>query len=222
MGNKKLRVNINGNIKYMTITDKVIRYYAIAVTVLAAILLATQCAGDDETIVVAEKSGTFAPITNPTPLPAPPPIVKYIKGQTITVPAKMNQELYEFYMESVNRELAAKDTIAQLRETVKQAELYAKAIETNTYQNKFENGKISITIDSETQGTLLSIKPTWTIKADSIKRKSLRSVYLGGEIGTNKAAKANIMYQSGRFIYSGSYDADKTIWAGVNIRAFGF
>ena len=75
----------------------------------------------------------------------------------------------------------------------KPLQLYAKAVEINTYEETFKNGDIEITINARTTGTLDYLKPDWKIperkeKVDVIlppEKKVVFSAYLGAQLYSN-------------------------------------
>jgi len=182
-----------------------------------------------EAIVTPEKKGKFAPVTNIPNLPAPKPIVKYIQGKPFEVPAKYNQDLYLTLMDVVERLDRYKDTTATSKDSIailkaKIAEMFASAVGENNQVTEFDNKDVYIKFFTTTQGQLLSAYPEYTIKPDTIQKPKVWRLYLGGELGAkdfkSANAKANLFYQRGRWIYSGSYDSDKTVWGGAAYQLF--
>lgn len=174
---------------------------------------------DADTVIVPEQKGTFAPVVNPEPLPAPPPVVKYIKGDTLRVPSKVNEELYDLYMASYEREQLSKDTISQQKERLAQMQLTVDALAEHDYENLFENSKMSVLVKSKTQGKLLSIVPEWTIKADTVKLKRPLRVFAGPTIDKD-GLRGSVDVQYGKLLYKASVNLKGDIQAGASYRIF--
>lgn len=172
-----------------------------------------------DTEIRPAQTGTFAPIVNPEPLPSPPPVVKYIKGDTLRVPSKVNAELYDLYMASYEREQQSKDTIEQQKERLAQMQLTVDALAENDYENNFESDKMSVLIKTKTQGKLLSIVPTWTSKADTVRLKRPLRIFAGAQADkTGIWGSTDVQY--GKVLYEASMNLKGDVMGGASFLIF--
>ncbi len=123
--------------------------------------------------------------------------------------------------------LTAKDSIAKLNVILNAAKI-------RKYKDTFDNDDITLTIESETTGTLNWIKPSYiikekTISAPIINKKTVFALYGGIEISNNlKFSNPNIKVDIGiqnkkGDIFTGGYDINQNIYIGykkqlINIR----
>lgn len=196
-----------------------VRRYRIATAIIIMVVFAAiwfkGCNSKDPVEnVTLEKKGTFEAVTNPLPVPSPEKVyVTRWKDREVKTPYPLNQELYELYVEALEQN----DSLAKS----KQLQMYADAIQEKTYSNDFDNKDVFIKIESKTRGDLLSVKPTYAIKPQKVEETYLR--VLGGvELGntlqfSNPVFKGNLLFQNkSGDIFSGSYDAQGTIYVGFN------
>jgi len=118
--------------------------------------------------------------------------------------------------EIVKNYLLAKDSIEKLN-------ILLSAVKIRRYQEKFDDNNLSITIDTETTGTLNWIKPSYIIKEQSItvpviNKETIFAIYAGGGLYNNRQLNnpgikldLGIQLKKGDII-EGSYDLNKNIY----------
>lgn len=206
------------------IQDKIKYIPYIIIIILISILFIQRCDNQDKsilevpvTVTIPEQSGSFVSPSIFTPLPENKDNVIY--KDTIIQESRMNRELVEAFIKT-------KDSLTKER-------LYRSAITKRKYSNKFEDDKQIITIDSEVEGNLLSLVPSYKIKEQIIEatvpvkiKQPVLSLYTGLGISNNTsldnfAVQANLGIQNkkGNIIY-GTYDTKGNIGIGYNIRLF--
>jgi hypothetical protein len=104
----------------------------------------------------------------------------YKKGQVIYTENPINKELAERFKELQKKN----DSLALFKQ-------YISAIEKRKQTTIFNDSVVKIEIDTEVEGTLLSIKPKYTVKATSVvaeikKERQVFALYAGVGISDNK------------------------------------
>jgi len=166
-------------------------------------------------IIIPAKKGSF---TSVKPIKIHDTIIKdsiVFKNKKIILTNPVDKKLVLQYLE-------AKDSISKLK-------ILINSVKINKYSTKFNNEDIDLTIDTETTGTLNSIKPAYIIKEKKVDVpvKTLNSVfalYTGVEIYNNKnlnnpGAKIDLGIQNKKGdIYSLGFDTNKNFFVGYKLR----
>lgn len=164
----------------MKIKERLI-YIGVIIILLLALF---KCSGDTEyievpvEIKVPEVIGEFKKEESPKEIIRDSIVYKYkYIDREIESKNPLMEELLKEY------ELAVKEN-----DSLKQAQLFFNSIEIRDYNSKFEDEYLSLEIVSKTQGKLLEISPSYTIKERIIKEdvkvpipKNI-SFYIGGKI----------------------------------------
>ena len=167
-------------------------------------------------IKVPEIKGEFT-LDKPKEIKKDSIVYKY-RDRIITTPNPLNEELLKEY------ELAVKE-----RDSLKQEQLFFNSIEIRDYNSKFEDEYLSLEIMSKTQGKLLEISSSYTIKERAIKEDikvpipNKVSFYIGGKINLptdlninnsiNLEGLGGIKLKNDNIIL-GSYNTDKQVGIG--------
>jgi len=206
---------------FVMIYLKKIIYPIIIIVLLFVIFIQRSCNNDKlpseekKEVVIPAKKGSF---NSAKPIKIHDTIIKdsiIFKDKKILIENQLDKQLVIDY-------LKAKDSIKKLN-------LFMNAVKVNKYSTNFDNEDINLTIDSETTGTLNSVKPTYTIKERkaevSIKKlESVFALYTGIEIYNNKdlnnpGAKVDLGIQNKKGdIYSLGFDTNKNFFIGYKLR----
>jgi len=136
------------------------------------------------------------------------------------------------YVPTVNSDLM--DKYIQTQEELDKLKLYADAIKINNYKQTFNNDDLELTIEAKTEGKLLNLKPSYTIKSKSLtlpidipKPKSqVFAMNVGASIQTTKdlskldpAVNLQLINKKGSII-GASYSVDGVIGISYTIPLF--
>lgn len=169
---------------------------------------------DTDVVTIPERKGSFAPVLNPEPLPAPEKeyVYRYINKVTHdTVKVKVQNPVNIELLEKFEQLGANKDS------------LYLDAIGQRNYEIVQEDSLLRTVNKIKTQGTVLSFQQDYTIKPQKVAVPSKEVTFrmlAGLEVGNTAAfdnfnAKANVMFQNKRGdIFNAGYDTEQRWWAG--------
>jgi hypothetical protein len=175
-------------------------YFLVVVCLLVIIFVQRSC-----TKVVTKQTVSYDTIYKPVQLPSRV-VTRYVNIAGDTVHIK-----------------GAVDTI-KVREfelSTEKDSLYAEAIKIRQYRQDFKDSIADVSIFAETQGELLKLAPTITIKPRANEKKTVFAVYGGFEaMGlSNSALKANIFIQNrSGDLFTAGYDTNKNVYVGYSFR----
>lgn len=166
------------------------------------------------TVVIPEKKGSFEKPTKVDTFTRKPDTI-YLQGKEIYTQNPVNKELVRKYLES-------QDTLGKLK-------LYLKAIEEVEQTSTFDDEDINLKVYTKTRGTLLNIKPTYTIKEKEVKvdvpvKVPVFTLYGGGDVivnNNNFALKVDLGIQNKKgTIFNLGVDNNKNYYVGAKFKIF--
>lgn len=175
-------------------------YFLAVVCLLVIIFVQRSC-----TKVVTKQTISYDTIYKPVQLPSKV-ITRYVNTAGDTVYIKGSVDTLKIKEFEISTE---KDS------------LYAEAIKIRQYRQDFNDSIADVSIFAETQGELIKLAPTVTLKKRPEEKKTVFAVYGGLEaMGLNNSAlKANIFIQNrSGDLFTVGYDTNKNIYVGYSFR----
>jgi hypothetical protein len=156
--------------------------------------------------IVKQFDTIYKPIELPSKI-----ITKYktINGDTVFIKGKVD---------------TIKIKVFEKAEDSTKTKMFIDATKIRQYKNEFNDSIADVSIFTETEGKLLKIAPTITIKARLPERKTVFALYGGFEVFNSLqlnsfGTKANLSFQNKRGdLFTTGYDTNKNIYLGYSFR----